>query len=502
MIIPISTNTTIATCVQIQNGDTARQRTWTHWAGTCALSDVRDYLVAMAGCHLTGTGRPHAHMIRLPLRFFLAFAFGLGAFAWLAPAGRADRAAQAHVAAATPLGGVNIAGVSSNSSLAGVDREIALARALHAKVVRTVVPWSTLEPDGPGQIEPRALAIVDRLVSDAAADNIKVVAIADSAPCWASSAPASLLRKCVPGISGKANAWPPTNPATYASFVAYLAQRYGTRLTAIEVWNEPDQANELYFAGPEKPQHYAAVLRAAYPAIKQANPNVLVLAGSMVSANGVFLRALYAAGIKGYYDGLAVHYYTLTLASLRSIHEVQVANGDTTPLWLDEFGWSSCWPRYKIQQEQACVTPQTQALNLTNTFRSLANTPYIAAEVVYQLEGSVSENFGALDANGTHKPAFAALSKVFTSPFGPVSPVTLSLRKRGGRAIASGSGPVGDYMELEAFRGSALRYRALFVLNRFNRYSLELPSALGTSGLRVRVYQYWAGVGKAAQRSI
>ena len=55
------------------------------------------------------------------------------------------------------------------------------------------------------------------------------------------------------------------------------------------------------------------MLRAAYPAIKQANPSVPVLAGSLVGSNGVFLRALYAAGIKGYYDGLAVHFYNLTL---------------------------------------------------------------------------------------------------------------------------------------------------------------------------------------------
>jgi hypothetical protein len=40
------------------------------------------------------------------------------------------------------------------------------------------------------------------------------------------------------------------------------------------------------------------------------------------------------------------------------------------------------------------------------------------------------------------------------------------------------------------------------VLNRFNRYALRLPSVLGTSGLRVRVYQYWAGLGRAAQRTI
>jgi hypothetical protein len=440
-------------------------------------------------------------MTRRPSLLLIALVLGLSAFACAATVSRGAPIARAQISATAPLGGVNITGVGPGS-LREADQAIARARALHAKVVRTEVPWSALEPRGPNQIEPLTLAFTDRLVADADASGIKVIVFVDSTPCWASSAPAPLLSACAPGVSSKANAWPPTNPATYATFVAYLAQRYGTQLTAIEVGNEPDQANEDYFAGPEKPQRYAAVLRAAYPAIKQANPNVQVLAGSLVGANGVFLRDLYAAGIKGYYDGLAVHFYTLTLASLRSIHEVQVANGDTEPLWLDEFGWSSCWPRYKLQQEQACVTPKVQAANITNIYRSLARTPYVAAELLYQLEGSVSENFGVLKANGTHKPAFAALSKAFTSPFGPVSPVTLSLRKRAGRVLASGSGPVGDFMELEAFRGSALRYRAVFVLNRFNRYSLRLPSALGTSGLRVRVYQYWAGLGKAVQRSI
>jgi len=57
-------------------------------------------------------------------------------------------------------------------------------------------------------------------------------------------------------------------------------------------------------------------------------------------------------------------------------------------------------------------------------------------------------------------------------------------------------------MKLEAFQGSVLRYRALFTLNRFNQYSIALPSVLGTSGLLVRVYQEWIGPGKSAQRSI
>jgi hypothetical protein len=227
-----------------------------------------------------------------------------------------------------------------------------------------------------------------------------------------------------------------------------------------------------------------------------------VLAGSLVGSNGVFLRALYAAGIKGYYDGLAVHFYNLTLGSLRAIHETQLANGDDTPLWLDEFGWSSCWPRQKIQQEQGCVSPAVQAANITNLYRSLVRAPYVAAAVLYKLQDSPSESFGVLNTGGARKPAFAALARVLANPFGSPSRVTLSLSRRHGGVLAEGEGPVGDYMQLEAFQGKVLRYRALFTLDRFNRYAIPLPRALGTHGLTVRVYQYWQGAGSDAQRSI
>jgi len=227
-----------------------------------------------------------------------------------------------------------------------------------------------------------------------------------------------------------------------------------------------------------------------------------VIAGSLVGSNGVFLRALYEAGIKGYYDGLAIHYYNLTLASVRAIRAVQLANGDQTPLWLDEFGWTSCFPRLRIQAEQPCVTEAIQASDLRDILRALSPTSYIAAEVIYKLRDSPSENFGVLFHSGAHKRSFRALAKVFASPFGPVSRVRLKLQRRSGRVLASGSGPVGDFMQLEAFKSGKLRYRATFVLDRFNRYSIRLPRTLGTRGLRVRVYQFWSGPARGAQRRI
>jgi hypothetical protein len=445
---------------------------------------------------------------RVVARVALGLALALCALASTAPAGQARQAKRPSVKkthhaqpTAALLGGVNIPGVYKGSVAAEADSVIADAHALHAKVVRTEVPWSVLEPVQ-GQIEANAQAFADRLVSDAAADGIRVIMVVDDTPCWASSAPIAALASCNPYAGSEANAWPPSNPQTYASFVAYLARRYGSDLAAIEVWNEPDQSNEDYFAGPDKAERYVAVLRAAYPAIKAADPNVAVLGGSFVGSNGEFLRLLYADGIKGYYDGLSVHFYTLTLAAVRYTHEVQLANGDTKPLWLDEFGWSSCWPQESIEQEQDCVTPQIQARNLTNTFRALARAPYVAAAVAYKLQDSTAEDFGELNAGGAHKPSFAAVASALSSPLGPISPITLSLHRVAGHVVASGSAPVADYMRLEVLRGKALRYWSVFTLNRFNDYSVSLPAAVSLRGLRVRVYQFWSGLASAVEKKI
>lgn len=444
-----------------------------------------------------------ARMTSHPCRVAAFVASLCATIALLGVSPAATQAAGAKTSArGAPLRGVDIGDIAGRRSLTSIDSEVALAKRLHASVIRVEVPWSQFEPIAPNTIDPRASAAADRLMRDAAKAHIKVLALVDSTPCWASSAPSSLLSECPQTEGSHAHAWPPRSASDFGSFVGWFAKRYGSRLAAIEVWNEPDQANQDYLAGPEKPQHYAALLKAAYPAIKHADPAVKVLAGSLVGSNGAFMDALYKQGIKGYYDAVAVHFYTLVLGSVRRFREVQLENGDHKPLWLDEFGWSSCWPKHKIEQEQGCVTKQVQAQNITSSFRELAHTPYLAAMLTYGLRDVPGEEFGVLATNGRHKPSFHALSSVLASPFGRPSPVSLKLRDNHGRVIASGSGPVGDYMKLEVFRGGRLRYKAIFTLNRFNRYALTLPRALGTKGLTVRVYQYWLGPSHDAQRSI
>ena len=245
MIIPISTNTTIATCVQIQKGDTGETAYLDGWAGTCADPGAADYRVGMAGRHRTRAGRLRMQAnsrLHGPREMVAVLVLGLCALAWLVPAGDATAAPSAHASSTPPLGGVNIVGVGPGS-LREADQAISQARALHAKVVRTTVSWSVMEPNAPGQIEPRTLAFADRLVSDAAAAGIRVIMLVDSSPCWASSAPSSLLRRCVSGRMSSANAWPPSNPATYAAFVAYL--QVLNRIDTIALNHREDLAEEL-----------------------------------------------------------------------------------------------------------------------------------------------------------------------------------------------------------------------------------------------------------------
>lgn len=420
----------------------------------------------------------------------------------LAPTGSALRSRGAAASAPVLLGGLNIGSPVYGTNPTGLRHMLAWAQTLHAKVIRVEIPWSVMEPHGPGQIDPQALANTDTLMTAAENAGIKVIMFVESTPCWSSTAPAALLAKCTSNGWSQAGAYPPRSDADFGAFMAYLAGRYGPNLAALEVWNEPDQINQHYLAGPEKPQEYAALLRAAYPAIKQVDPALPVLGGSLVGSNGAFLKALYQAGIKGYYDGLSVHFYHLTLASLRSIHEVQAENGDTTPLWLNEFGFASCWPHLKVEQEQACVTSRVQATDLSSIVRSLAHMPYVAAAVVYKLQNSRSEEFGLLNASGTHKPSFSALASAFASPLTSPGRVSVTLRRSGNAVIASGSAPPGDFMHLEVLEGGIERYHALFTLNRFNGYSIPLPQQLGTSGLTVSVYQYALGAGQAARASI
>jgi hypothetical protein len=370
--------------------------------------------------------------------------------------------ATAAAKAVPPVRGIGVSNIGADTPPAAIDAELARAKTLGATTIRAEVSWAGLEPEFAGDRQTDYLARLDRLVAGARTRGIKPLFVLLRTPCWASSAPGA------PGTcSGDAAEYPPRDPADYATIAAWLADRYRGKLAGLEVWNEPDHVNEAYFKGDDKAARYAAILKAAHRAVDAADPGLKVLGGSMVGSDGAFLRALYDEGIKGSYDGLAVHYYDLTLASLRSIREVQRDNGDTTPLWLTEFGWTSCFPAGKTEGQHACVTRRQQARNLGDLFRALR---------------------GKLSSGGKRKPAFDTLRTALRRGLGAPRRPTATLR---GSRI-SGTAPAGDIVTIQGFRpDGSFFYQAIVAPDRAGRYAKTLPAEV--LGNKIVVSQPWTG---------
>lgn len=68
----------------------------------------------------------------------------------------------------------------------------------------------------------------------------------------------------------------PPDPQAFAKFAQEAARRYGAQVRYWEVWNEPDNA---FWRGT--PQQYAQLFDASYTAIKQVQPNAIVINGGI-----------------------------------------------------------------------------------------------------------------------------------------------------------------------------------------------------------------------------
>lgn len=279
-----------------------------------------------------------------------------------------------------------------------------------SKWVRMTLNWSDAEPKR-GELNAWWLAQYDSAVSIAQAAGQKIIFVVGSSPGWA---------------SGSSNTeTPPSDPADYAAFIHAMAARYAGRVSAWEVWNEENTAR-FWSTGPSAAQ-YAALLKAAYPAVKSADPNALVLFGGTSLNDYRFIAEAYAAGAKGSFDVMAVHPYSCrapgavvreadgditpdSFLGYRMVHSVMLANGDEKPIWFTEVGWSS-------STSGACGFGEaTQAAYLTEAYKLAEQDPYVQVMCWYNLrnnywshdENTLEAQYGLLNTNFTPKPAYTA----------------------------------------------------------------------------------------------
>jgi hypothetical protein len=333
-------------------------------------------------------------------------------------------------------------------------RGLDLIHGAGAETIRLDLSWDRLEPSAPvgGQIQPDPgyVSEFDGLLQSAAAKGIRVIAVLHKTPCWASSAPDGRRAPCVPGAaSSDYQRFAPSNPSDYAAIAAWVAQRWGSQLAALEVWNEPNFTRFLYVndaaaspdsdtittgdpqafgaddpEGTDEAQIYTQLLQAAYPAIKGYAPHLPVLAGALAYSASGFLARLYADGIHGYFDALSVHPYddqpgyertgnkALSFPlGMRLVRDGMVSHGDADKaLWLTEFGWPTCAP-YVMDW---CVSEQQQAEKLIQEFQLIGGWQFIGAAIIYCLvdpgtdPNNFEDNMGLLHYDWSPKPAWNA----------------------------------------------------------------------------------------------
>ena len=167
--------------------------------------------------------------------------------------------------------------------------------------VKLSMRWDTVEPTQ-GNYD---WTLWDSVLADYGDAGIKVLLTISDAPDWARPADDD---KNVEGL--------PEDPATYAAFVSQVAERYGGKVQAIEIWDEQN----LYYAvggvGRVDPATYVQLLHQAYPAIKAVDPNITVVSGGMTPTGAPppmamddieYLEAVYSHGAEEYLDTVGAH---------------------------------------------------------------------------------------------------------------------------------------------------------------------------------------------------
>ena len=225
-------------------------------------------------------------------------------------------------------------------------------------------------------------------------------------------------------------------PGEYAAVVADIATELRGKGVDYEVWNEQDDTG-FWLNGPQ-PAAYTALLKAAYPAIKNADPAATVVVGGLVANDFEFVEQLYNHGAKGSFDAVGVHTDTACLTTdpreyyrepsgrigryaftgYREVRATMLAHGDDKPVWMTELGWptitSTCERGGRAGTKAAGVTPAQQADFLDKAYGCLAADPYVHLGSWFSLSdvqtGSTNDalNLGLMTDSFARKPAFAA----------------------------------------------------------------------------------------------
>jgi hypothetical protein len=301
-------------------------------------------------------------------------------------------------------------GFYTNASRRAVLNKLAAAG---VKWVRIDVSWAAIEGTRKGSRNPWYIRMVDFCVNQARRRGMKVLVTLWLTPAWANG--------------GKGQHVPPNHPRHYADFARWAARHWRGRVSAWEVWNEPEP-RQPFFQGTV--QQYVSLLRAAYPGFKAGDSKALVLLGGPSSNDDAWIRRVYRLGAKRSFDVLAVHPYQgfgdappearddgnrWWFTHLPAVRRVMADFRDLgKPVWFTEFGWSAHANRAGIPNWQRGVTPAQQGDYLVRALEyARVHYPYVQVAIWYKERrhpagpSAHEEGFSLLGARLAETPAYS-----------------------------------------------------------------------------------------------
>lgn len=317
---------------------------------------------------------------------------------------------------------------------ADADRALDLLTGAGFGWARQWISWESIEP-APGAYQWK---ILDDVVAAAERHKVKLNVILLRAPQWAAP-----------------NGGIPENKQLFARYAGAVAARYKGRVASYEIWNEQNLAGET--GGTVNAGAYVELLKAAFPAIKAADPGAFVVFGGLTPTgvnnpaiaidDAIYLRQCYAYNngeVKQFFDVLGIHasgannppeafwpdnpgpgpgyfdhasFYFRRAEDLRKVME---QSGDSQKqAWITEFGWTTK-NQAKGYEYGQYVSEQQQAEYLVNSFKWAQDKwPWVGVMFLWNLNFApisppTDEKFpwSIINADYSPRPAYEAVKNM------------------------------------------------------------------------------------------
>ncbi|MGN0179893.1 MAG: sugar-binding protein [Monoglobaceae bacterium] len=157
----------------------------------------------------------------------------------------------------------------------------------------------------------------------------------------------------------------------FANYCGYVAGALKGRVESFEIWNEWNLTS--FNKTNEPPETYAKLLKAAYKAIKKANPDAIVVGGDTSRIPLDWFERVFEAGGYDYCDAISVHPYDWStedfdvdafLTNAQGLKDLMHKYGPDKPIWATEVGFNTSDGRYSNEKQ----AKETVILNLFNKY--------------------------------------------------------------------------------------------------------------------------------------